>query len=230
METLSIIIPVYNEEKNLPEVLKRVEAVNIGDVNKEIILIDDCSKDGSRDIINSLSDRYVKIFHEINKGKGTAVRNGLKKATGDFAIIQDADLEYSIENYPALLFPILSRGYDVIFGNRYYESNRHIYSSFYYGVRFLSFVSNIINRQKLSDIYVGYKVFNRRVINYLAGRLVSNRFAVEAEITARLRKFKIAEVPIYYKPRSFKEGKKIRWIDGLKGLMAVLYFGLIDMS
>lgn len=230
LKTLSIIIPVYNESGTILKVLDRVKNARTGALEKEIILIDDFSTDGSREIIEGLKYQYKVILHEKNRGKGAAIRSGFGEVTGDFVIIQDADLELDPNDYGKLLAPLLLGRYDVVFGNRFNQEKmeRLRYVSNFWGVKLLSWVSNILTGLKLSDIYVGYKVFRKNVIKEILPRLKSDRFAVEAELTARVKKFKVCEVPISYLPRSYKEGKKIRWTDGIKGLWAIIYFNLFD--
>lgn len=226
----SIIVPVYNESKTILEVLKHVENANIGNVKKEIILIDDFSTDGSRKILEGLGHQYKIILHEKNKGKGAAIKNGFKEATGDFVIVQDADLELDPNDYSALIKPLLDGKYDVVFGNRFSKENKNKlrYVSNFWGAKLLSFVSNILTGLRFSDIYVGYKVFTREVVNKILPKLKSDRFAIEAELTARIKKFRVCEVPISYFPRSYGEGKKIRWTDGIKGLWAIIRFNMLD--
>ncbi len=230
MRTLSIIIPVYNEKNTLAALLAKIERVVIPDIQKEILLVDDGSTDGSRILDTSMADRYSVILNDYNQGKGAAIRSGFEKATGDIIIIQDADLELDPNDYIILIEPIIKDKADVVFGNRFLNShgNKLRYHSNYWGVRFLSFVSRILNGKKLSDIYIGYKVFTRDVIRAIIPHLKSNSFAIEAELTARVSPYRIAEVSVAYYPRTYAAGKKIRWTDGLRGLLAIIYFNLID--
>ena len=229
-KTLSIVIPVYNEAKTIRDVLEHVKNSDIGNIKKEIILVDDFSTDGSRDVLKKMEEEYKIVFHEKNKGKGAAIKSGFAHATGDFVIIQDSDLELDPNDYHLLLQPLLENSCDVVFGNRFSKENRNKlrYVSNFWGARLLSWVSNILTGLRLSDVYVGYKVFKRNVVQDILPRLKSDRFAIEAELTARVKKFKVCEVSISYFPRTFEEGKKIRWTDGVKGLWAILRFNLFD--
>lgn len=228
--TLSVIIPVYNERGTILEVIRRVEAADIGGIKKEIIFVDDFSTDGSREFLSEISSRHKVILHKRNLGKGAAIKSGFKEATGDFFIIQDADLELDPNDYRLLLRPLLGGRCDVVFGNRFSENNKKQlrYISNFWGARLLSLVSNILTGLRLSDVYVGYKVFKKEVVASILPRLKSDGFAIEAELTARVKKFRVCEVPISYYPRSYEEGKKIRWTDGIKGLWAVIKFNLLD--
>lgn len=227
---LSIVIPVYNEEKTLLDILEKVENVNIGNIEKEIILVDDYSTDGTRKILKSLENKYKIIYHCINKGKGGAIRTGFSVSTGDIIIVQDADLEYNPEEYPRLLQPILEDKADVVYGSRFIGGSAHRVLYFWHsmGNRFLTMFSNMFSDLNLTDMETCYKVFKKEVINTILPKLVSNRFAIEPEITARVaqNKFRIYEIGISYSGRTYKEGKKINWWDGVKAIFAIIYFNL----
>ena len=219
---LSVIVPVFNEVKTIKEILKKVEDVNI---DKEIIVIDDYSTDGTRDILKRLNRKYKIFFQDENKGKGSAVKIGFDNSIGDIIIIQDADLEYNPEEYPKLLEPILSGKSSVVYGSRFLNMS-HIprYRLFYLGNIFLSFLSSILYGQKITDMETCYKVFKREVIKDV--KIKADRFDFEPEITAKIIKagYKIKEVPIDYKSRSFEEGKKIGWRDGVKAIWILVKY------
>ncbi|MCB4755581.1 MAG: bifunctional glycosyltransferase/class I SAM-dependent methyltransferase [Elusimicrobia bacterium] len=230
LRCLSIVMPVYNEAHTLREVLRRVQAVPLP---IEIIMIDDCSTDGTRDLlkkIESESSTGIKIiYREKNQGKGAAIREGIKHATGDILIIQDADLEYDPSEYPRLLEPILSGDADVVYGSRFRGERRRVHLFWHtLGNKFLTLLSNICTNLNLSDMETCYKVFKTEIIKSIPLR--SNRFGFEPEITAKVAKLRctIYEVPISYRGRSYAEGKKINWKDGLSAIYTILKFWLID--
>ena len=227
-DKLSVIIPAYNERGTLEEVLGRVARAPM---EKEVIVVDDGSDDGTREILERLSqdadpsDRLRIFFHDRNQGKGAAVRTGIAHATGDWILIQDADLEYDPQDYAVLLAPLLEGRADVVYGSRFLDgTHRTRYLQHYLANRFLTFVSNLMTGLKLTDMETGYKVFRRDVLNGI--RLRSNRFEIEPEITAKVarRGCRIYEVPISYNSRSYQEGKKITWVDGVKALWALFRF------
>ena len=222
---LSIIIPAYNEAPFLPEVIRRVEETPY---EKEIIVVDDGSSDGTRDYLESLSTERVKaIFHEENMGKGASVRSGLSLVTGDIIIVQDADLEYDPKDYPVLLGPILEGKADVVYGSRFLGGpHRVLFFWHSVGNSLITLISNMLTDLNLTDMETGYKVFRREVFKDI--RIESNRFGFEPEITAKVAKkgFRIYEVPISYSGRSYQEGKKITWKDGIKAIFTVLKYNL----
>lgn len=223
---LSIIMPVYNEKATIKEILDQVRTVDVG-MEKEIIVVDDGSWDGTRDILREEEKRgdIRVIYHERNKGKGAAVRTGIDSVTGDFVIIQDADLEYDPGDYPALLDPLIKGEACVVYGSRFLGGAGSAMISWHrLGNRFLTAVTNLLYGSSLSDMETCYKVFKASVIKSIP--LHSNRFEIEPEITAKVLKrgYKIVEVPIRYKGREFREGKKISWKDGFAALWTLVKY------
>jgi glycosyltransferase involved in cell wall biosynthesis len=224
---LSVVIPVYNERDTIEEIVKLVVAVNI---DKEIILVDDCSKDGTRDRLPALAEKYgLKVlYHDVNQGKGAALRTGIKGATGDLVIIQDADLEYDPQEYPKLIKPIADGKADVVFGSRFAggDSHRVVYFWHSLGNRFLTLLSNMFTNINLSDMETCYKVFRREIIQGI--EIEENRFGFEPEITAKVARLhcRIYEVGISYYGRTYEEGKKIGWKDGVRALVCILKYNM----
>lgn len=238
--TLSVVIPVYNERATIHEILRRVRAVP---VNKEIIIVDDCSKDGTREILQELQARdrdLVVVFHEINQGKGAALRTGFRHATGQIVIVQDADLEYDPEQYPQLIQPIVDDQADVVYGSRFIgETHRVLYFWHYLANKGLTLLSNMFTNLNLTDMEVCYKVFRREVIQGI--KLRSDRFGFEPEVTAKVARFnmrdknggpdrlcRIYEIPVAYHGRTYREGKKIGVKDGFQALYCILRFAFAD--
>ena len=224
---VSIIIPSYNEQENIEEIIRRVRASQI---EKEIIIVDDGSQDGSRETINKLQAQFpelITIFHEINRGKGAAIHTALSHTSGDLVLIQDADLEYSPEDYPTLLAPFDNPATQVVYGSRNLHRNPRVSLLFYWGGVFLSIYANVLFGSRLTDITTGYKVFRANIIKEMD--LYGNGFEFCAEVTANLlrRRIPIIEVPISYQPRSWEEGKKINSLDGFIALWVLtkLKFG-----
>ena len=224
MFKLSIVIPVYNEEKTILEILKRVEVVELPDLEKEIIIIDDGSTDGTKEILKNLERQYKVLYHFNNQGKGAALRTGLRQVSGDFVIIQDADLEYNPQEYPRLLESIIQNKADIVYGSRNLKDNPRFKKSYYWGVLFISWLTNILYGSKLTDVYTCYKVFKTPILKNLD--LKSNGFEFEEEVTVKAlkKKYRILEIPISYCPRSFVEGKKINWRDGIKAILVMIKY------
>jgi glycosyltransferase involved in cell wall biosynthesis len=226
---LSVVIPVYNEEQTLECV---VAAVRAAPFEKEILIIDDGSTDSTRDILEKYNgDSEVRVFLQPqNMGKGAALRRGFEEATGDVVIIQDADLEYTPDDYPKLLAPILDGRADVVYGSRFQGgSGRVLYYRHAMGNKFLTFVSNLFTDMNLTDMETCYKVFKREVIQNLI--LESDRFGFEPEVTAKLARMRdvvVYEVPINYHGRTYDEGKKITWKDGVSAFWCIVKYNLLS--
>ncbi len=225
---LSVIIPVYNERQTIREILKRVTSLQLNHgLEKEIIVIDDGSDDGTGEILSELKD-FLLIRHSLNQGKGASIRDGLQKSNGDFVIIQDADLEYDPADINSLILPLINDRADVVYGSRFLGKTvrPRMYSTHYWGNRILTFVSNFFTGLKLTDMETGYKAFSRKVVDVIKNNLVSDRFDIEPEITARIKKFRVLEVSIYYEGRTVEESKKIGWRDGFMAIWSILRFNL----
>ena len=224
---LSIVIPVYNEEKTVLALINRVLEQ---DFDMELVVVDDGSKDNTREVLKSITDERVRIFYQdVNQGKGAALRRGFKEATGDIVLIQDADLEYDPAEYGKLLGPILDGRADVVYGSRFLGGpHRVLFFWHYLGNKFLTLLSNMTTNLNLTDMETCYKVFKREVIQSIP--LKCNRFGFEPEITAKLskRKWRIYEVPISYSGRDYSEGKKIGWKDGVSALWYIMKFRFVD--
>lgn len=209
---LSIIIPAFNEENTIEELIKKVDFVNLS-VGKEIIIIDDGSSDNTPKVLRELQKKYnfILLEHRENKGKGAAIKTGLSRALGDFILIQDADLEYDPKDYPVLLEPLLQAKADIVYGSRNLIKNPRSSNLYYWGGQFISSFFNFLYKANISDINTGYKVFKKGILEKLD--LKEKGFSFCEEVTGKALKkgYKIKEVPIHYEPRSFKEGKKIRW-------------------
>ena len=223
-ETLSVIVPVFNERATVAEVIRRVRAVEVP-LRVDVVMVDDASTDGTDKVLATIEDSTVRVVtHQRNQGKGAAVRTGLAHAHGDLVLVQDADLEYDPEDWPRLLDPILRGKAFVVYGSRFTGERKNMLPLHWVGNRFLSLVTNLLYRSTLSDMETCYKVFDRRVLDGIT--IVSNRFDFEPEITAKVlrRGFRIYEVPISYAGREPDEGKKITWRDGLGALRALIRF------
>lgn len=228
MPKLSVVMPVYNERDTIQRVLERVKAVP---VDKEIIIVDDGSTDGTQEVLKALEKHpEIRVFyHEKNQGKGAALRTGFKNCRGEIVIVQDADLEYFPEEYPELIEPIEQGWADVVYGSRFLgRKHRVLYFHHYLANRFLTFISNIFTNLNLTDMETCYKVFRKEVLQSI--ELKQNRFGFEPEITAKIarKKLRVFEVPVSYNGRTYAEGKKIKWKDGLKALWCIFRYSLFS--
>lgn len=231
MNGISIIIPVYNERKTLPDLLAKVDRVNLNalGLEKEVIIVDDGSTDGTRDFLKSYqSSGTIVLLHKKNKGKGAAIQTGIGAATKEIILIQDADLEYNPEEYPQLLKPITDGLADVVYGSRFVGSSPHrvMYFWHYFGNKLITVLTNFFANLNLTDIETGYKVFTKQAITSI--KLKEKRFGIEPEITIKLGKksWRFYEVGISYFGRGYAEGKKVRWTDGIAALFKIFKYGI----
>jgi len=230
MMKLTVVIPCFNELGTITEVIRAVKSSPVEAL--EIIVVDDCSTDGTKEMLRSTLEPQVDqvIYHKRNRGKGAALRTGFAAATGDIVIVQDADLEYDPQEYPLLIKPILTDKADVVFGSRFVGSHPHrvVYYWHMVGNRFLTMLSNMFTNINLTDMETCYKAFRREVIQAI--QIKENRFGFEPEITAKVAKMgcRIYEVGISYYGRTYKEGKKIGWKDGVRAIFCIIRYNLFD--
>jgi glycosyltransferase involved in cell wall biosynthesis len=233
---LSVLMPVYNERKTLAEIVSRVLNQRIDGIDSlDLVIVDDASTDGSTEIIEQLARTHLQIkpiLQKKNQGKGAAIRKAIDAASGDIAIIQDADLEYDPNDFRVVLTPILQGDADVVYGSRFIikKEGRDLYSKHALGNRFLTFLSNRFTNLNLTDMETCYKAFCLQSLKTIPLR--SNRFGIEPEITAKIakRKLRVHEVPISYHARTYAEGKKIKWKDGIVAIYVILKYWLVDDS
>lgn len=236
---LSIIIPVYNEARTVHLILDKIEAIVLPhSIEKEIIIVDDCSTDATFEVINEYWTHHseqaiVLLQHTKNKGKGAALHTGIQKATGDYIVIQDADLEYDPNEYSILLQPLIEGHADVVYGSRFMGGNPHRVLFFWHtiGNRFLTFLSNMFTNLNLTDMETCYKIFDANILKSL--QLREKRFGFEPEVTAKVARVKgirIYEVGISYYGRTYEEGKKINWKDGFRAIYCILKYGMLRMK
>jgi len=228
---LSILIPVFNEVQTVEEIIRRVRATDSCGLEREIVVVDDASTDGTGDLLKKIQQvGGVKVVsHPYNRGKGAALRTALEQATGDIVVIQDADLEYDPADYPILLKPILDGRADVVYGSRFLGGTHRVLLFWHFMAnKFLTLLSNLFCNLNLSDMETGYKVFRRKCVEGLA--LNAERFGIEPELTAKLarRHFRFYETPIGYSGRDYSEGKKIGWKDGLAALWFIFRYRFFD--
>lgn len=229
---LSIIIPAFNELSTIEKTIETVKSVNIGNIEKEIIIIDDGSTDGTKDFLQGVKNFYIVIFNKKNEGKGVSIKKGFAVASGDISLIQDADLECDPQNYPFLIKPILDNEADVVFGSRFKNKDyRHAFYIFHISNKFITFFSNICTGFNLTDIWTGYKVFSKKAIKEILPHITGKRFEIEPELTALVvrKKLRIKEIPIYFlgKTRNIRQGKKFRIRDGLLSLWYIFKFNFL---
>ena len=225
---LSVIVPVFDERNTVVEIVRRMRAVDLP-VDLEIVIVDDGSTDGTRDVLRQLGDSTVRVItHEANRGKGAAIRSGLAQVHGDLVLVQDADLEYDPEDWPKLLAPILRGKARVVYGSRFTGERRNMLFLHWVGNRFLSLITNVLYNTTLSDMETCYKLFDRELLDSITLR--AQRFEFEPEVTAKIlrRGIRIYEVPISYTGREFDEGKKITWRDGFVALWTLVKYRFVD--
>ncbi len=230
MEKVSVVIPVYNEKDTILELLNIVENSNFCGLEKEIIIVDDASCDGTKEILQNLQDKYKIYFHQKNKGKGAGIRTAFEHATGDYVVIQDADLEYSPSDYDKLLLLLINKEMDVVYGSRFMNKDnlKNFMLKNKIANMFLTFLTNILYGSAITDMETCYKAFKIDVIKNI--KIKSDRFNFEPEITAKVLKnnYKLKEIPIQYNGRGHEEGKKINWKDGLQAIFTLIKYRFTD--
>lgn len=230
MQKVSIIIPIYNEKKDLLELLNQVDSANFSGLEKEIILVDDFSTDGTREILKTLKDKYKIYYHDINKGKGAAIQTALNYVTGDYTVIQDADLEYSPADYDKLLPLLINKEAEVVYGSRFLnkENNKNFMLKNKMANIFLTALTNVLYGSTISDMETCYKAFKTEIIKNI--KINSNRFDFEPEITAKIlkKKYILKEVAINYQGRSHQDGKKINYKDGFSAILTLIKYKIFN--
>ncbi len=230
MKKVSVIIPVYNEKETIEPLLQKVEEAHFAGLEKEIILVDDASSDGTKKILKEYEKKYKVLYHDVNKGKGAAIKTAVKEATGDFVVIQDADLEYSPEDYDRLLPLLINNEADVVYGSRFKnkENDKNFIWKNKLANKFLALLTNILFNAEITDMETCYKAFKRDFIRGI--NIKSDRFDFEPEITAKVikNKARLKEVPISYFGRGHDEGKKINWKDGIMAIFTMIKFRFFD--
>lgn len=233
---ISIVVPIYNEEKTLDKIISAIENADTFHLEKEIILVNDCSKDNSRKILEKYEKKHKVHHHKVNQGKGAALKAGFGNATGDIIMIQDADLEYDPAEYPDMIQPILNGKADVVYGSRFlgHRPHRVLYYWHYVGNKILTRISNIFTNLNLTDMETCYKAFTKEILDQIHPKLRSKRFGFEPEVTARISKLakkdkcRIYEIGISYSGRTYKEGKKIGWKDGVEAVWCIIKYNLFE--
>jgi glycosyltransferase involved in cell wall biosynthesis len=233
---ISIVIPVYNEENTLDKIINSVENADVFQLEKEIILVNDHSRDKSAEILKKYEEKHKVLLHEVNKGKGASLKTGFQSASGDIIIIQDADLEYDPKEYINILKPILDGKADVVFTSRFLSHQPHRVLYFWHslGNKFLTAFSNMLTNLNLTDMESGYKVFTKEILNQFKSNIKSNRFGIEPEFVSRVAKLsrrnkcRVYEVGISYAGRTYSEGKKINWRDGVAAFWHIIRFNLLS--
>jgi glycosyltransferase involved in cell wall biosynthesis len=233
---ISIVIPIFNEKKTLEKIIEAVENASVFGMEKEIVLVDDGSTDGTLEILKNYEAKYKVIYHKKNRGKGSSLKTGFKNSTGGIIIVQDADLEYDPNEYEQLLEPIIAGRADAVFSSRFLSSKPHrvLYFWHYAGNKIITAFSNMFTNLNLTDIESGYKVFSRETLDQIYPELKSKRFGFEPEAVARCAnlskkgKCRIYEVGISYAGRTYEEGKKIGWIDGIEAIWCIIRYNLFD--